>query len=143
MRKDWDNYFMDIAMMVKERSTCPRLHVGAVIVKDKKIKGTGYNGSPPKIEHCDDIGCLMIDNHCKRAIHAETNAIMQCSPEEREGATIYVTAQPCIDCAKAIIGSGITRVVYANPYTPRYDFLKDAPWIEVVCLATHENGVKN
>lgn len=134
MRKDWDTYFMDIANMVKERSTCPRLHVGAVIVKDKRIKSTGYNGSPANLPHCEDVGCLMINNHCKRAVHAEINAIMGCSPEEREGATIYVTAQPCIDCAKAIISSGIKRVVYENPYKPDYDFFQEAPWIEVVRL---------
>ncbi|PLS19557.1 deaminase [Bacillus sp. M6-12] len=134
MRKDWDSYFMDIAMMVKERSTCPRLHVGAVIVKDKRIKATGYNGSPSGVDHCEDVGCLMIHNHCKRAVHAEVNAIMQCSPEEREGATIYVTAQPCIDCAKAVIGSGIKKVVYAKPYKADYDFFEEAPWIEVVYL---------
>lgn len=136
MRKDWDSYFMDIAMMVKERSTCPRLHVGAVIVKDKKIKSTGYNGSPSGLAHCEDEECLMINNHCKRAVHAEVNAIMQCSPEEREGATIYVTAQPCIDCAKAVIGSGITRVVYAKPYKAEHDFFAEAPWIEVIYLQT-------
>lgn len=140
MRKDWDSYFMDIAMMVKERSTCPRLHVGAVIVNDKRIKGTGYNGSPSGVDHCEDVGCLMIHNHCKRAVHAEVNAIMESSPDERRGATIYVTAQPCIDCAKAIIGSGIKRVVYAKPYKADYDFFKEAPWIEVVYLSSMEGG---
>ncbi len=135
MRKSWDSYFMDIAFMASERSTCPRLHVGAVIVKDKRIKSTGYNGSPPGLEHCDDIGCLMLDgNHCKRTIHAEENAIIESSPEERKGATIYVTAQPCINCSKLIIASGIIRVVYSKLYTPDYDFFKDAPWIEVVAF---------
>lgn len=132
MRKDWDTYFMDIALMVKERSTCPRLHVGAVIVKDKRIKGTGYNGSPRGLDHCDDIGCLMIDNHCRRTIHAEVNAIMECSPEERKDATIYITAEPCIECSKLIIASGITKVVYYKSYSKDYDFFKEAPWIEVI-----------
>lgn len=141
MRKDWDDYFMGIAMKVKERSTCPRLHVGAVIVKNKRIKGTGYNGSPSGLEHCNDVGCLMINNHCKLAVHAEVNAIMECSPEEREGATIYVTAQPCIDCAKAIINSGVTRVVYNKPYKSEYDFFKKAPWIEFVHLEIKENAI--
>jgi dCMP deaminase len=142
LRKDWDSYFMDIAFMVSERSTCPRLHVGAVIVKDRKIKATGYNGSPPHLDHCEDVGCLVINNHCKRAIHAEINAIMQCSPEEREGATIYVTAQPCMDCAKAIIASGIKRVVYAKPYRTEYDFFADAPWIEVIHLHKYLSNLK-
>jgi len=135
MRKNWDSYFMDIAHMVKERSTCPRLKVGAVLVRDKRIRATGYNGSPSGISHCDEVGCLMIHNHCKRAVHAEVNAIMQSSPEEREGATIYVTAQPCMDCAKAIIGSGIKRVVYDKQYKTEHDFFKEAPWIEVIYLS--------
>lgn len=135
MRKDWDSYFMDIANMVKERSTCPRLKVGAVLVSDKLIRATGYNGSPSGIEHCDEAGCLMIHNHCKRAVHAELNAIMQSSPEERKGATIYVTAQPCIDCAKAIIGSGVKRVVYNKSYKTEHDFFEESPWIEVVHLS--------
>ncbi len=134
MRKSWDEYFMDIARQVKERSTCPRLRVGAVIVKGKRIKGTGYNGSPPHFPHCDDVGCLMIDGHCKRTIHAEVNALMECSPEERAGATIYITAQPCMECTKLIIASGIERVVYANPYPTEVDFFSQANWIEVVCL---------
>lgn len=144
MRKSWDNYFMDIAFMVRERSTCPRLHVGAVVVKDKRIKGTGYNGSPPHMDHCDHVGCLMINNHCKRTIHAEVNAIMECSPEQRQGATLYVTAQPCIECSKLIIASGITRVVYAQQYQPEYDFFQDAQWIEVVQLTPgDDNGHSN
>lgn len=134
MRKDWDNYFMDIALMVKERSTCPRLHVGAIIVKDKRIKGTGYNGSPPGFDHCEDVGCLMIDNHCRRTIHAEVNALLECSPDERNGAAIYITAQPCMECSKLILASGITRVVYANPYPTEHNFFADAPWIRVECL---------
>lgn len=135
MRKSWDDYFLDIAHQVKERSTCPRLRVGAVIVKNKRIKGTGYNGSPPHFPHCDDAGCLMISGHCRRTIHAEVNALMECSPEERAGATIYITDQPCMECTKLIIASGITRVVYENPYPTEVDFFCDADWIEVVCLA--------
>ena len=132
MRKTWDHYFMDIAFMVKERSTCPRLHVGAVVVKDKRIKGTGYNGSPSGLPHCEDVGCLMIENHCKRTIHAEVNAIMECSPDERKNATIYVTARPCIECSKLIIASGITKVIFSRDYEAEVDFFKEAPWIEVV-----------
>ncbi len=138
MRKDWDTYFMDIAFMVKERSTCPRLHVGALVVKDKRIKGTGYNGSPSGLDHCDDVGCLMINEHCKRTIHAEINAIMECSPEERKNATIYITAEPCMECTKIIIASGISRVVYARAYKKEHNFFEDAPWIEVVCLENYK-----
>lgn len=131
MRKDWDSYFMDIAFNVQERSTCPRLQVGSVIVKDKHLVSTGFNGSAPKLEHCEDVGCLMISGRCRRTIHSEVNAIINCSVEQRKGATIYVTAQPCIDCSKLIIASGITRVVFALEYPPDYDFFKDAPWIQV------------
>lgn len=142
MRKSWDDYFLDIAHQVKERSTCPRLRVGAVIVKNKRIKGTGYNGSPPHFAHCDDAGCLMIGGHCRRTIHAEVNALMECSPEERAGATIYITDQPCMECTKLIIASGITRVVYENPYPTEVDFFRDADWIEVVCLAGRDSEHK-
>lgn len=133
MRKHWDEYFMDIARQVRERGTCPRLRVGAVVVKDKRIKGTGYNGSPPRFPHCDEAGCLMIAGHCRRTIHAEVNALMECTPDERRDATIYITAQPCMECAKLIVASGITRVVYACPYPTEVDFFAEADWIEVVC----------
>ncbi|ABZ83482.1 come operon protein 2 [Heliomicrobium modesticaldum Ice1] len=131
MRKDWDSYFIDIAFAVSSRSTCPRRSVGAVIVKDKRIKGTGYNGSPAGLPHCTDAGCCMWNNHCVRTIHAEVNAIMECSPEERKGATIYVTDRPCAECAKVIISSGIRRVVFARDYHTEQDWFKMAPWIEV------------
>jgi len=140
MRKDWDQYFMDIAFKVKERSTCPRRQVGAVVVKDNRIKGTGYNGSPSKMQHCDDVGCLMVDGHCKRTIHAEINAILECSPEERKDATIYVTSRPCSECAKVIINSGIVRVVYAQHYEPDYDWFKDAPWIDIIQIDDVKKG---
>lgn len=135
MRKDWDRYFMDIAFEVKERSTCPRLHVGAVVVKDKRIKGTGYNGSPAGLPHCDDAGCLMVNNHCIRTIHAEVNALMECTPDERKGASIYITARPCAECSKLIINSGIKRVIYAKDYHVDYDFFKDVKGIEIVKLS--------
>lgn len=134
MRKDWDTYFMDIAFKVKDRSTCPRKKVGAIVVKDKRIKSTGYNGSPSSLDHCDDEGCLMVNNHCRRTIHAEVNAIIESSRDEREGATIYITAEPCMECQKVIIASGITRVVYAEEYKAEYNFFKDAKWIEVIHL---------
>ncbi|WP_243116797.1 deoxycytidylate deaminase [Heliophilum fasciatum] len=132
MRKDWDRYFIDIAFEVGSRSTCPRRFVGAVIVKDKKIKATGYNGSPPQLPHCLDEGCLMRDNHCVRTIHAEVNALMECDPEDRINATIYVTDRPCAECSKLIIAAGITRVVYARDYPMDCDWLALAPGIEVV-----------
>lgn len=134
MRKDWDDYFMDIAFQVAERSTCPRRRVGAVIVKDKRIKGTGYNGSASGLPHCLDEGCLMVNNHCIRTIHAEINALLECMPSERKGATIYVTDRPCAECAKCIINCGVSRVVFARDYPAEFDWFALAPWIEVRLL---------
>ncbi len=131
MRKGWDDYFMDIAFQVAERSTCPRRRVGAVIVKDKRIKGTGYNGSPSGLAHCLDEGCLMVNDHCIRTIHAEINALLECLPDERQGATIFVTDRPCPECAKCIINCGIKRVVFARDYPAEYDWFAHTPWIEV------------
>jgi len=134
MRKSWDEYFLDIAFEVATRSTCPRRYVGAVVVKDKRIKGTGYNGSAAGLPHCLDEGCLVINNHCIRTIHAEINALLECSPEERKGAAIYVTDRPCADCSKVIISSGITRVIFARDYHIDFDWFKMAPWLEIIHL---------
>ena len=117
-RKSWDDYFMDIAKMVATRSTCDRAHVGAVIVKDKRILATGYNGSLPGEPHCDDVGHLMVDDHCRRTIHAERNAIAQCYQMglDPRGATIYVTHSPCPICRHLIDEAGIDRIVYDQEY---------------------------
>lgn len=135
VRTDWDHYFMRIAFEVATRSTCNRLHVGAVVVMDKRIKGTGYNGSPAGLPHCLDEGCFVVHNHCVRCIHAEVNALLECTPAERQGATIYVTDQPCSECAKLIITTGIKRVVYARPYEPDRDWFTHRPDIQVEHLA--------
>lgn len=118
MRPDWDTYFLRIAQVVGERSTCDRAHVGCVLVVDKRILTTGYNGSPAGQEHCDDIGHLLVDDHCVRTIHAETNAIIQAALHgvSTKGATCYVTHYPCLNCTKALINAGITRLVYATSY---------------------------
>jgi dCMP deaminase len=117
-RPDWDEYFMDIAFTIAQRSTCDRAHVGAVLVRDRRILTTGYNGAPAGLPHCDDVGHLMIDGHCVRTLHAEQNAIIQAALHGIgiSGATAYVTHQPCLTCAKMIINSGIVRVVYAGNY---------------------------
>ena len=117
-RPTWDEYFLDIAFSVAERSTCDRAHVGAVLVRDKRILATGYNGSPAGLPHCDEVGHLMVDGHCVRTLHAEQNAIIQCALHgvSSEGATAYVTHQPCLTCAKMLINAGIERVVYAGSY---------------------------
>jgi dCMP deaminase len=117
-RPSWDDYFMGITFQVALRSTCDRARVGSIIVKERRILTTGYNGSPAGLPHCDEVGHLMIDNHCVRTLHAEQNAIIQAALHgvSVEGGTIYVTHQPCLTCAKMIINAGIRRVVYAGHY---------------------------
>lgn len=118
VRKPWEKYFMDIAYKVAERSTCDRLHVGAVIVKERNILSTGYNGSMVGWEHCDDVGHLMENNHCIRTVHAEQNAIVQAAKHGTaiEGATMYVTASPCWNCFKLIVNAGIVEVYCGEMY---------------------------
>mgnify|MGYP001816267593 FL=1 len=117
-RASWDEYFMDIAVVVARRSTCPRKHVGAVIVRDKTILSTGYNGSVRGLPHCDEIGHMMEDGHCVRTIHAEVNAVIQAAKNGSriDGATIYVTASPCWNCFKTICNVGIKRIVFEEFY---------------------------
>ncbi|MEY2934673.1 MAG: hypothetical protein RL033_5422 [Pseudomonadota bacterium] len=117
-RVDWDNYFMAIATQVATRSTCDRKHVGAVIVREKMILATGYNGSLRGLEHCDEVGHLMQEGHCVRTVHAEANAIVQAARNavQTDGAGIYVTASPCFACFKLIANAGITRIVFGEFY---------------------------
>lgn len=127
MRVSWDEYFMEIADIVKTRSTCMRRQVGAVIVKDNRIITTGYNGAPSGCRHCTEIGTCFRQEHnipsgerhemC-RAIHAEQNAIIQAARigNTTDGATIYVTDFPCVICAKLCINAGIKRIVYSKSY---------------------------
>ena len=127
MRVSWDEYFMEIAEIVKTRSTCMRRQIGAVIVKDNRIITTGYNGAPSGCRHCTEIGSCYRQEHnipsgerhelC-RALHAEQNAIIQAARigNTTDGATIYVTNQPCVICAKMCINAGIKRFVYKDSY---------------------------
>ena len=117
-RASWDEYFMGIARVVATRSTCDRKHVGAVIVREKMILTTGYNGSIRGLSHCDDDGHLMEDGHCVRTVHAEANAIVQAARNgvRLDGADIYVTASPCFGCYKLIANSGLTRIVFGEFY---------------------------
>ena len=119
-RKSWHDYFMDIAKHVSTRSTCDRKHVGAVIVRDRVVLTTGYNGSIAGAPHCDDVGHLMIDGHCTRTIHAEMNAIAQAAKNGVmiDGADIYVTARPCWNCFRVIANTGIKNVYYLEEYRP-------------------------
>lgn len=129
-RPKWDDYFLKLAMLASERATCPRMHCGCVLVKDKNVIATGYNGSIPGDEHCEDVGCLVIDNHCVRTVHAEMNAVVQAAKRGHgvEGATAYVTNMPCTACAKALITAGINRVVVFSDFhdTLAVEFFKKA-----------------
>jgi len=117
-RPSWDEYFMGITRQVALRGTCDRARVGAIIVKDRRILTTGYNGSPAGLPHCDDVGHLMVEGHCVRTLHAEQNAIIQAARHgiDVEGGTMYVTHQPCLVCAKMIINAGVKRVIYGGDY---------------------------
>ena len=125
-RPSIDEYFLEIATVVAKRSTCLRNKVGAVIVRDKRIISTGYNGAPSNMQHCLDIGCIRQQQNIEsgtrhekcRAVHAEQNAIIQAALHGvvTEGATLYCTHQPCILCAKMIINAKIKRVLYVIPY---------------------------
>jgi len=117
-RADWDPYFMSIAQVVATRSTCPRKYVGAVIVRNRTILSTGYNGSIRGMPHCSDVGHMMVEGHCVATIHAEANAIIQAARNGVmiEGATVYVTASPCWNCFKQIANAGVVRICYGEFY---------------------------
>ena len=120
VRQSWNEYFMNIAKVLAERSSCDRAYVGAVIVNgDNRIIATGYNGSVgSKTPQCDDIGHVMRDGHCIATLHAEVNCIAYCAREgiPLKGSKIYVTHFPCLNCTKALIQSGITKVYYLDDY---------------------------
>jgi dCMP deaminase len=126
IRVDWHQYFMNIADEVATRSTSDRKHVGAVIVRDKTILSTGYNGSVRGLPHCDDVGHMMEDNHCVATIHAEANALIQAARNgvRVDGADIYVTASPCWHCFKMVSNAGIKSIYYGEFY--RDDRIFDA-----------------
>ncbi|HJV44589.1 MAG TPA: dCMP deaminase family protein [Bacillota bacterium] len=129
MRKSWDLYFMDMAYMASTRATCPRRFVGAVLCKDKKLLGSGYNGAPMGVGDCYEEGCMLVQNYeeedgqlvkkerCTRTIHAEQNLLLFTDRDDRVGATVYVTDQPCWVCANLLANSGVTEIVYHRPYS--------------------------
>ena len=138
MRKSWDHYFMDIAYMAASRATCPRRHVGAILVKEKKILGTAYNGAPAGVADCYEAGCILSQTweeldgkrvqktHCIRPIHAEQNLLLFTDREDRQNATVYVTDQPCWTCTNMLANSGIGEIVY------RRESRKDQEQVEQV-----------
>lgn len=118
MRPGWDEYFMQIARTVATRATCPRLSVGAVLVREHRILTTGYNGAPRGVAHCSEAGCLLVNEHCMRATHAEANAIVQGALHgvSLEGSIAYCTHQPCVNCSKLLISAGVAKIVYDAAY---------------------------
>ena len=120
-RVDWHTYFMNIATQVATRSTCDRKHVGAVIVRDKTILSTGYNGSIRGMPHCDEVGHDLENDHCVATIHAEANAILQAAKNGVmiDGAELYTTASPCWNCFKLIANAGIRTIYYGEFYRDR------------------------
>jgi dCMP deaminase len=117
-RPSWDEYFMGIALLVAKRSTCDRAHVGAVLIREKQILSTGYNGSPAKAPHCDDIGHQMESGHCVRTIHAEMNAIVQAAKNgvNISRSDLYVTHFPCYICFKQLANSGVRSITFLDAY---------------------------
>ncbi|MBL7130350.1 MAG: cytidine/deoxycytidylate deaminase family protein [Candidatus Omnitrophica bacterium] len=136
-RPSWDEYFIDIAHLVSKRSTCLRRKVGAIIVKDRRILATGYNGTPSKIRHCDEVGCLREKLHIPsgerhelcRGLHAEQNVLLQAALYgiSVKNSVLYCTNQPCIICVKMLINAGVEEVVIADGYPDKMakDFLKE------------------
>ncbi len=126
LRPSWDEYFVTITEQVSQRSTCMRRQTGSVIVRDRRILATGYNGAPSGLAHCEEVGCLRQElglssgshHELCRGLHAEQNAMLQAAlyGVRIEGATIYTTHQPCVLCAKMLVNAGIRRVVYRDPY---------------------------
>lgn len=137
-RPSWDEYFIGIAELVATRSTCLRRQVGAVVVKDKQILATGYNGAPTGITHCEKVGCLREKlgipsgerHELCRALHAEQNAFLQAARHgvNLSGSTLYSTIQPCSICAKMLINVGIKKIVIKGPYPDEFarEFLNEA-----------------
>lgn len=125
-RPSWSEYFMAITRMVAKRSTCLRRQVGAVLVKDKRMLATGYNGAPASLRHCEEAGCLRQDGFVPsgerhelcRGLHAEQNAIIQAAYHgiSISGSTLYCTNKPCVICSKMIINAGIKKIIYEEGY---------------------------
>ena len=117
-RPSWDEYFMTLSKLAAIMATCPKRHVGSIIVKNKRVLATGYNGAPPGLPHCTEVGCLIIEGDgdiCNRVLHSEHNAVLQDSGN-MEGASLYVSFLPCLNCMKTIISAKMVEIVYEkNP----------------------------
>jgi dCMP deaminase len=151
-RPSWDEYFMDIAHLVARRSTCLRRQVGAVMVKDRNILATGYNGTPKGIKHCSETGCLREQlkvpsgqrHELCRGLHAEQNAIIQAASHgvNIANSTLYCTTSPCIICTKMLINAGIKKIIYLEGYPDELSMdMLDESGIEVTVFS-RENAQK-
>ena len=130
-RPSWDDYFMSIVRILGTRSSCDRLHAGSILVKDKRIISSGYNGAPPGLPTCDEVGHLMEEGHCVRTIHGEHNALLQAAAlggVSTRGCTMYTKYNPCIHCAKYVVAAGVERVVIGAVYRgmAAVDYLREA-----------------
>lgn len=137
-RPGWDEYFLELANLISKRATCLRRRVGAVLVKDKRILATGYNGAPGGIRHCEATACLREKlkipsgerHELCRGLHAEQNVLLQAAlyGVSTKGSTLYITNQPCIICAKMIINAGIKEIIFLGHYPDKMsrEFLKEA-----------------
>jgi len=145
-RPSWPEYFMGIARMVTARSTCLRRHVGAILVKDRRILATGYNGAPSGVRHCEEVGCLRQDGSVPsgmrhelcRGLHAEQNAIIQAAYHgiSITGSTLYCTNKPCVICSKMLINAGIRTIYYDEGYNdPLADQMLEEAGVEVLRLS--------
>jgi dCMP deaminase len=117
-RPSWDTYFMNIARAVADRATCPRRRVGAVLVRERRILTTGFNGAPRGLPHCTEVGCDPEEGHCQRSVHAEQNAVIQAALHgvSTAGADLYCTSHPCAHCASVLVNAGVATVIYADDY---------------------------
>lgn len=151
-RPSWETYFMDITRLVAKRSTCTRRAVGAVIVKDRRVLATGYNGAPSHVRHCSEVGCLREQmevpsgerHELCRGIHAEQNAIVQAALHgvSIKGASLYCTNQPCSICAKMIINAGISIIIYESGYAdPLSIEMLDEAKVELFQLESSQSEV--
>jgi dCMP deaminase len=146
-RPSWNQYFSSITRMVATRSTCLRRHVGAILVKEKRILSTGYNGAPAGLKHCIEVGCLREEagipsgtrHELCRALHAEQNAIVQAAYHgiSIAGSTLYCTNKPCVICSKMLINAGIQRIFYDEGYDDDLaDAILDEAGIEIMRFKT-------
>ena len=127
-RPSWDEYFMQMAELAASRSTCDRLHVGAILVFDRRVIAVGYNGSPRGTDHCDEVGHRMVNGHCVRTVHAEVNTVLSAALNgtSTRGSTLYTRYFPCENCVKELINAGVAKIVFREHY-PNLDqeFVKE------------------